>query len=182
MITAGDEIGRTQQGDNDAYCQDSEISWIEWEHAARQLPAFSCLLIDFCKQHPIFRRRRWFQGRAIRRTERDDIGWLRPDGAEMSDEDWRAGFAKSLGMFPNGKAIPGPDLWGRRIVDDSVHLIFNLHFEPVEFTLSPSKWGKTWRRVITTTSFLQTPDSSVQNAGAKTVIQPRSILVMCHAE
>jgi isoamylase len=182
MITAGDEIGRTQQGNNNAYCQDNEISWIDWEHADQQLLAFSRLLIDFCKQHPVFRRRRWFQGHAIRRTERDDIGWFRPDGAGMSDEDWGVGFAKSLGIFLNGDAIPSPDLWGRRIVDDSFYLIFNANFEPVEFTLPPSKWGKTWRRVITTTSFTQPPTRSLQSAGSRMVIQPRSILVMCRAE
>jgi glycogen operon protein len=139
------------------------------------------MLVSFCKQHPVFRRRRWFQGRVIRRAAGEDIAWFRPDGVEMSDEDWHVGFAKSVGVFVNGDAIPSPDIWGRRIVDDSFYLVFNAHSEPVEFVMPPKNWGRKWRRIIDTGSFAQTPSRSLKNAGDKVTIKPRSLLVMCRA-
>src|SRR5215213_5390875 len=95
MILGGDEIGRTQQGNNNAYCQDNEISWYDWENADLGLLEFTRWLVAFRREHPVFRRRHFFHGQAIRGLE--DIAWLSPDGREMTDEDWDVGFAKSLG-------------------------------------------------------------------------------------
>jgi glycogen operon protein len=150
MIAGGDEIGRTQQGNNNAYCQDNELSWYDWEQADTRLLRFVQDLIRLRSEHPVFCRRRWFQGRAIRGNDVSDIGWFTPSGTEMSDQDWQAGFAKSLGVFLNGEAIPTPDSRGRRIVDDSFYVMFNAHSEAVEFVLPESKWGEQWTITLDT--------------------------------
>ena len=114
MLRHGDEIGHTQQGNNNAYCQDNEISWLDWEHADDQFLTFCAELVAFRSRHPVFRRRRFFEGRPIFGSDLSDIGWFRPDGAEMTPDDWNTGFAKSLGVFLNGDALPDPDRRGRR--------------------------------------------------------------------
>jgi glycogen operon protein len=136
MLLAGDEIGRTQHGNNNAYCQDSELSWLDWEHADLALLAFTRRLIQIKREHPIFRRHRWFQGRPIHGAGIADIAWLRPDGVEMTDEDW-SGHARSLAVLLNGRAIPGRSPRGEPIVDDSFLVLFNAHDEPLAFTLCP---------------------------------------------
>jgi len=144
MVAGGDEIGRTQQGNNNAYCQDNEISWYDWEHADQALLGFVRDLIRLRSEHAVFCRRRWFQGRPIRGSDVSDIGWFTPGGTEMSEQDWQAGFAKSLGLFLNGNAIPTRNEQGRRFVDDSFYLMFNAHSERVEFVLPESQWGEQW--------------------------------------
>ncbi len=104
MLLAGDEVGRSQNGNNNAYCQDSEISWFNWHDADRDLLEFARTVIDFRKHHRNFRRRRFFQGRPIRGNEVGDIGWFKPDGEHMSDDDWNSGYAKSIGVYLNGDA------------------------------------------------------------------------------
>ena len=106
--------------------------------------ALSAQLAEFRKAHPVFRRRRWFQGRAIRGTGVTDIAWFSPDGTEMSDDDRNSGFAKSMAVFLNGQAIPDPDPRGERVVNDSFLLLFNAHHEPLEFTLPAKEWGEHW--------------------------------------
>ncbi|MDP8932417.1 MAG: glycogen debranching protein GlgX, partial [Actinomycetota bacterium] len=135
MLLGGDELGRTQYGNNNAYCQDNEISWYEWDKLDEELLEFTRLLIALRHQHPVFRRRRWFVGRSIRGTELSDIGWFRPDGSEMRDEDWEVGSAKSLGVFLNGRGIPTPGPRGERIVDDDFYVVFNASDQPLDFTL-----------------------------------------------
>ncbi|HEY2704333.1 MAG TPA: glycogen debranching protein GlgX [Candidatus Dormibacteraeota bacterium] len=147
MLLGGDECGRTQGGNNNAYCQDNEISWYDWENLDGDLLEFTRRLIALRRAHPVLRRRRWFQGRPIRGTV--DLGWCRPDGAEMSDEDWDAGFARSVGLFLNGDAIAGADRRGQRVTDDSFLLLFNAHDEAIDWTL-PSQWGDRWEPVLET--------------------------------
>jgi isoamylase len=147
MLLGGDEIGRTQLGNNNAYCQDSEISWFDWDHVDRSLLEFTRRLIAIRRVHPVFRRRRWFQGRPIRGVV--DIGWFKADGTEMDDEDWAADFAKSIGVFLNGQAIPHRDARGQRIVDDSFLLLLNAYDEPLEWTI-PSLWGGPWELIVAT--------------------------------
>src|SRR3954454_18811925 len=144
MLCGGDEIGRTQLGNNNGYCQDNEISWYDWDAADTSLLQFTRDLIRLRAEHPVFCRRRWFQGRPIRGSEVSDIGWFTSGGTEMSDQDWQAGFAKSLGVFLNGDAIPTRDEHGNRIADDSFYVMFNAHSEPLEFVLPESKWGEQW--------------------------------------
>jgi len=149
MIIGGDELGRTQQGNNNAYCQDNEISWFDWEHADRNLVEFTRRVIAFRKEHPSFRRRRWFKGRPIRGKGATDIGWFKPEGSEMSDVDWNEWFAKSFAMFLNGEGL-APDERGRRVTDASFLLLFNAHVDTVAFKLPGAPWGSRWQPVLDT--------------------------------
>jgi glycogen operon protein len=150
MLLGGDELGRTQQGNNNAYCQDNEISWLDWEHADEGLLQFARRLVRLRHRHPVFCRRRWFQGRPIHGGAVSDIGWFTSGGAEMSESDWQAGSAKSLGVFLNGRAIPTPDERGERVIDNSFYVMFNAHHEPLEFTLPAKEWGERWTKVLDT--------------------------------
>jgi glycogen operon protein len=150
MLLGGDEIGRTQQGNNNGYCQDNEISWYDWENADQELLEFTRRLIRMRMRHPVFCRRRWFQGRAIRGSRVSDIAWFTPGGTEMSEEDWQAGFAKSLGVFLNGRAIPTPNERGEPVVDDTFYAMFNASHEALDFTLPAAKWGKKWVELLET--------------------------------
>jgi isoamylase len=149
MILGGDEIGRSQRGNNNAYCQDNEISWVDWSLATQNedLLEFTRQMIAMRRIHALFRQRRWFQGRPIRGTR--DIGWYRPDGVTMSDDDWRTGFAKSLGVFLSGEGLATPDDRGRTIRDDSFLLLFNAHYEPLDWAIPP-ELGDGWEIVVDT--------------------------------
>src|SRR5262249_29248251 len=105
MLVAGDEMGRSQRGNNNGYAQDNEISWLDWEHADEALREFTRDLVFLRRDHPVFRRPRFFQGRAIHGTDVTDVAWFTPDGRQMSEERWGQGFAKSLGVFLNGEGI-----------------------------------------------------------------------------
>ena len=157
MLLGGDEFGRTQQGNNNAYCQDNELSWYDWQDVDDDLLDFTRDLIALRREHPVFRRRRWFQGRPIRGTV--DIGWFQPDGSTMDDADWEHDFARSVGLFLNGDAIPGRDPWGQRIVDQSFLMILNAHHDPIDWTL-PKQWGERWRVVIDTADAASSPADS----------------------
>jgi glycogen operon protein len=150
MLLGGDEIGRTQHGNNNAYCQDNEISWFDWQSTDERLLLFTRRLIRLRHRHPVLCRRRWFQGRDPHGSGVGDIGWFTPAAIEMSERDWQAGFAKSLGVFLNGSAIPTPDERGERIVDDSFYVMFNAHHEALEFKLPPEQWGPRWTQVLDT--------------------------------
>jgi isoamylase len=149
MICGGDEMGRTQKGNNNAYCQDNETSWFDWEQMDDELSAFVSRMIHFRHDHAVFQRRRWFVGRSLHGDDAGDIGWFKPDGQLMSEDDWKNGFARSVGVFLNGKAIPTPDSHGEPIVDDSFYLLFNAHYEAMTFTL-PTTWGDRWVKVVDT--------------------------------
>jgi len=181
MIAHGDELGRTQGGNNNVYCQDTEISWVDWEDARENevLTDFAARLTRLRAAHPVFRRRRFFQGRSIRGTDIEDIAWLRPDGEQMSDEDWRVGFARSVGIFLNGKGIPERDELGEAIVDDSFLLLVNAHHQQITFTLPDERYGRTWEIVV------DTADPLLANArrrrpvpGARLRVAARAMLVL----
>jgi isoamylase len=150
MICGGDEIGRTQKGNNNAYCQDNETSWFDWENMDDELSAFVSRMIHFRHDHAAFQRRRWFVGRAVSGAEASDIGWFKPDGEPMSEDDWRNGFARSVGVFLNGKALPTPDSHGEPIIDDCFYILFNAHYEAMAFKLPASAWGDRWVKVVDT--------------------------------
>jgi glycogen operon protein len=141
MLLYGDEIGRTQGGNNNAYCQDNEISWIDWEHADRDLLAFTASLIALRREHPVFHRRRYFLGQPIHGTCVSDIGWHRPDGMEMSAEDWTTDFSKSLAVFLSGRAPGLVDSRGQQVIDDDFYIAFNAHHEQLLFTLPANLTG-----------------------------------------
>jgi glycogen operon protein len=150
MILAGDEIGRTQRGNNNAYCQDNELSWLDWNAADSALLEYTRSLVALRKKHRLFRRRSWFRGHPLRAGGPKDIEWFKPDGTEMSAEDWNVGFAKSLGVYLNGRSIPDLDADGRRVLDDTFYVIFNAHYEPLDFVIPDLDWGKSWQRILDT--------------------------------
>jgi len=150
MLLGGDEIGRTQRGNNNAYCQDNDVSWYDWANADLGLLQFTRRLIRLRQRHPVFCRRRWFHGRPIHGSEVKDIGWFTPGGVEMSEQDWQAGFAKSLGVFLNGDAIPTSDERGERVRDESFYVMLNANNEPVDFTLPDGVWGRRWSEMLKT--------------------------------
>ena len=182
MLLGGDEIGRTQRGNNNGYCQDNEISWYDWDNADPSLLQFTRHLVRLRHQHPVFCRRRWFQGRPIHGTAVSDIAWFTPAAAEMSEEDWRAGFAKSLGVFLNGRAIPTPNERGERVYDESFYVMFNAGHEPLEFTVPEAKWGTRWRVVINTfedADHMSEEDGGEEyDPGAKLHVQPWTLVLL----
>lgn len=183
MLVAGDELGRTQQGNNNAYCQDNEISWIDWERADHSLLDFTKGLIWFCKQHPSFRRRRWFQGLAVQGSDIEDIRWFLPNGNLMSDENWENDFAKSMGVYLNGKGIRCMDYNGQKITDDSFYLVFNAHDQALEYVLPDEKCGKIWQKVIDTSEGFVGEQEQEHQPGEIVTVPDRSVLVYkCHLE
>ena len=150
MILSGDEMGRTQQGNNNAYCQDNPISWIHWDGIDKDLLEFSQKLIKYRNEHPVFRRRRWFEGRPIHGSEQRDIEWFNTQGKPMIAEDWGKGFIKSLGVFLNGKTIPNPNPRGEPVTDDDFYILFNASENCLDFTLPGSEWGIEWIKDLDT--------------------------------
>jgi glycogen operon protein len=152
MICGGDEIGRTQRGNNNAYCQDNELSWFDWklDRSDHALLAFTQQLIALRQAHPVFRRRRFFHGRHIRGAEVKDLSWFRPDGKEMTDEDWNKGYVRCLGLRLSGDALEETDSKGRPVLDDTFLLLLNAHHEPLPFTLPAHRRGVRWQPVLDT--------------------------------
>jgi isoamylase len=147
MLLHGDEIGRTQRGNNNVYCQDSPLAWVDWRPDAvdRDLLDFVSAVVRIRQDHPVFRRRRFFQGHDVRGAHADDeIAWLRPDGIAMGDQDWTNGFTLAVAVFLNGGNLPDVDMRGERVVDDSFVLLMNGHDQVVDFTLPDSTFGKRW--------------------------------------
>ncbi|HVE49991.1 MAG TPA: glycogen debranching protein GlgX [Casimicrobiaceae bacterium] len=151
MILAGDEIGRTQQGNNNAYCQDSPISWTDWSlDAARQrLLSFTQRVIALRHAHPIFRRRRFFEGRAVSPNSAKDVAWLKPDGSEMTEQEWEHDFARCLGVCFGGDALASIDARGQPLVDDTFLVLFNAHHDSLPFVL-PAVGDGRWKVVLDT--------------------------------
>jgi isoamylase len=150
MLLAGDEMGRTQGGNNNAYCQDNDISWLQWDDADKDLLAFTAGLVELRAEHPVFRRRRFFEGRPVQGNGAHDIAWYTPKGAEMSHEDWRVGYARSLVVWLNGDAIGPPGPQGEHLVDDDFLLLFNANVHPMRFSIPKDLRRSRWRRVVDT--------------------------------
>jgi glycogen operon protein len=186
MISHGDELGRTQGGNNNGYCQDNEITWIDWADADSELLEFTASVSALRAAHPVFRRRRFFNGRPVRRRGSKglpDISWFRPDGSEMSDEDWDSGFGKSVAVYLNGQGIPDLDPRGQRVTDASFVLCFNAHHEPIEFTLPPTDFGKAWQPVVDTAAGPgEIGEAAVVKAGTPVRLQSRSMMVLRASE
>ncbi|BDB61151.1 glycogen operon protein GlgX homolog [Rhodococcus sp. RDE2] len=180
MLAHGDEFGRTQQGNNNVYCQDNELSWVDWSLAESNadLVAFTRNVIALRTEHPVFRRRRFFEGRPIRSGDQSrDIAWRTPAGDEMMPEDWDSGFGKSLAVFLNGEGIPEPDQRGQRVVDDSFLMCFNAHHEPIEFVTPDGPHAEEWTVALDT----DVPDGLREEtvvAGKPVRVQARSVLVL----
>ncbi|WP_199254920.1 glycogen debranching protein GlgX [Mycolicibacterium mengxianglii] len=180
MICHGDELGRTQGGNNNGYCQDNEITWVDWETADQALLEFAGTVSMLRADHPVFRRRRFFTGRPLRQRGakgRPDISWFRPDGTEMSEEDWDSGFGKSVAVYLNGQGIPDLDQRGHRVTDDSFVVCFNAHHEPIEFTVPSEEFGDLWQPVVDTAAEPGAEPAPVPAAEALKV-GARSIVVL----
>jgi glycogen operon protein len=178
MLLGGDELGRTQQGNNNAYCQDNEASWYDWAHVDEGLLAFTRSIIAFRRAHVVFRRRRFFQGRPIHGTDVSDIAWFTPDGTPMADEHWGEAFAKSLAVFLNGRAIADPDRDGRRLRDDTFYLLFNAHHEPLAFTVPGPPWGRRWVKALDTRESPLEAGDQAQEVGQTLSVEARSLVVL----
>ena len=180
MLLGGDALGHTQQGNNNAYCQDNEISWINWEdpNVDKELIAFVRKVIALRKYHPVFRRRHFFQGRAIKGAGVKDILWLRPDGSEMTDEEWNQEHARTLGMFLSGSAVDEMDERGQLLTDENFLLLMNAHHEEVPFTLPSAASGMLWVSVLDTHCATGGgPDRPFEAAGTYP-LQARSMAVL----
>jgi glycogen operon protein len=180
MIAHGDEMGRTQHGNNNVYCQDFELSWMDWSLAekAADLLAFTRKVTGLRTDHPVLRRRRFFEGRPIRgRNETRDIAWMTPAGQEMTQADWDSEFGKCVMVFLNGDALPEPDARGQRIVDDSFLLCFNAHDHAVDFVTPDGDYARQWTAELDTTDPTGAAELVV-DAGEEVSLPARSLLVL----
>ena len=178
MITMGDELGRTQGGNNNAYCQDNPIGWIDWRTADRDLIEFCQSLARIRADHPVFRRRRWFHGKAPFGSGVADIAWFTPAGKEMTQNDWEVGFAKSLGVWLNGDALQSPGPTGQKIYDDSFLVFFNSHTEPISFVVSDTLPPESWSVAFDTSGTLL-PGTEV--ASSENIEVPESTVILLAA-
>ncbi len=154
MMLAGDELGRTQRGNNNAYCQDNELSWVDWSMAEANggLLEFTCTLSALRRKHPVFRRRRFFRGIPEGDGHVADIAWLTPSGTEMGDQDWGTPYARAMTVFLNGDALTEPGPHGEQVRDDSFLVMLSAAREPLEFTVPPSRFGECWAVVLDTSA------------------------------
>ena len=182
MLAHGDEIARTQGGNNNVYCQDNEIAWMDWStlEEASDLHDFTRRLIELRRDHPVFRRRRFLAGGALGDEEHGrEIAWLTPECTLMTQDDWNTPFGRALMVFLDGDAIAEPDARGQRVVDDSFLLMFNAHYEDIDFTVPGAEFGDEWEVVVDTTEPLGVRENAepVQPGAAVTVGQ-RSTVVL----
>jgi len=181
MLLHGDELGRTQQGNNNVYSQDNGLAWIDWEHARdyEVLSNFTARLSRLRHDHPVFRRRRHFRGQVVKGSTIEDIGWFTPAGEWMSHEDWKSGFARSVSVFLNGDAIREPDSRGEAVRDDSFFLLFNGHFEHIDFTLPDIGAGERWEVAIDTAApLLDDAEPRSVKTSESINVEARSVLVL----
>jgi isoamylase len=184
MLLHGDELGRSQGGNNNGYCHDDEITWIDWEDVDEGLLEFTKLVTKLRTDHPTFRRRRFFHGRPVRREEGDpvqDIAWLTPAGELMTDEDWDASFAKSVAMYLNGHGIREMDERGENVTDDCFYLAFNASHEPIDFTLPADEYAAGWTVVVDSSELGEVEPLQVK-AGETVTLEARSLIVLQAAE
>ena len=180
MLLAGDELSRTQGGNNNAYCQDNEISWLNWEDIDEDMLRFCKRLIRLRRSHPSFTRTRFFQGESVRGSNLTDIGWLRPDGKEMTDADWHNPQFNALGVFLNGSGLRSRDGRGRPMTDDSFLILFNAHHENASFRLPEELGERPWTEVLATAP--PSPfERLVFQAKDRIPIESRSIRVFAEA-
>jgi glycogen operon protein len=178
MLLGGDEIGRTQGGNNNGYCQDNEISWFNWEldDKRKALLQFTRKLIRLRQDQPVLQRRRWFRGEKLWDSRYRDLAWFRPDGSEMTQEDWEKPFVRAVSFLLGGDAIPTADELGNRIVGDSLLVMMNAHHEPLAFTVPGEEWGSRWEVVIDTAN----PAGPERLIGRNLELAGRSMVVLRH--
>jgi len=181
MLCAGDEISKTQRGNNNAYCQDNEISWLDWNLSENQksLLQFTRKLISMRLKHPNLRRRKFYQDRTIRGSAVKDIAWYRPDSQEMTDEEWTAGWVRCLGVMLNGETLGEIDDTGTPVVDDSFLLMLNCHHEPIDFYLPPPPNGGAWNLEIDTNQPEMESTGKQEMEESFVRLAPQSLVLLC---
>ena len=186
MIAHGDEIARTQQGNNNVYCQDNELSWINWDfvNTNADLLEFTKRLIRIRKNHPVFRRRRFLAGDPFGFDAADrDIAWLVPSGRLMTQGDWEFAFGKSLMVYLNGRSIVEPDRRGQKVEDDSFLLMFNAHYDSIDFTIPGKQFGVSWKLIVDTTEATGYPaEAKHVPANGSITVPARSIIILRQIE
>ncbi|MEU8816999.1 glycogen debranching protein GlgX [Actinoplanes sp. NPDC048796] len=180
MIAHGDELGRTQMGNNNVYCQDNEIAWVDWVDARNQdiLTGFTSRLLELRAKHPIFRRRRFFTGDPVTDDKIPDIAWLRRDGQPMTEADWNTRSGMTMTVFLNGHGIPERDALGEAIIDDSFLILFNPLGEHVAFTLPDRQFGRTWEVVVNTADPLLAARRKTTKAGGQYEVSGHTMVVL----
>jgi isoamylase len=180
MILGGDEMGRTQGGNNNGYCQDNEISWYEWDlgDAGRRMLEFTTRLIELRRRHPVFHRRQFLTGQEIVGSGLRDVWWFRPDGREMGRRDWASTESRVLGVFLNGEEIPERNARGERIYDDSFVLLVNASPEEIGFRLPARRFGNRWLLVVTTADPEASEGSQAFAARAELRLPARSMVLL----
>jgi glycogen operon protein len=147
MLLGGDEIGRTQRGSNNAWCQDNEISWFDWSSCDEDLLAFVRQLIELRRSHPVFRRTRFFEGKG---EQLPDVWWMRPDGRRMTRRDWDNTESRAIGVFLNGDELNAQTETGEEVRDETFLMLFNAHFEDISFRLPARRFGTSWELILAT--------------------------------
>jgi glycogen operon protein len=175
MLLGGDEFGRTQRGNNNAWCQDNELSWFNWEDADTELVEFVKRLIRIRRDHPVFRREAFLTGREVRGSGLPDVWWFRPDGRRMTQKEWQRQDAHTLGVFLNGQEIPGKTASGEGIADDSFLLLFNAYGEPITFTLPTRRFGARWEVELATG---EGAPEGVVPARAQVTVDARALILL----
>jgi len=180
MISGGSEIDRDQRGNNNAYCQDNEISWYDWNLDNRRLALldFTRKLIALRKQHPNFHRRKFYQDRSIWMSEAKDVSWLRPDGQEMTEEEWNQGWVRCLGLLQNGETLNDADPNGEPLMDDTFLLMLNCHHEPIQFYLPASPKQQGWEVVVDTDIQKEESVGKVLNDPESYKVSPMSLVLL----
>jgi glycogen operon protein len=180
MLLGGDEFSRSQGGNNNAWCQDNEISWFDWNwsDAQRELFEFTRRVVAVRREHPVFRRPAFLEGRGSPGSDLPDVWWMRPDGRRMTQRDWARGDARAIGVFLNGDEIPMTTPTGERVVDESFLLLFNAHYERIEFKLPTKRFGARWQFALSTAEPDVADGSRSYVARAGVPVESRSLLVL----
>jgi glycogen operon protein len=183
MLLAGDELRRTQRGNNNAYCQDSELSWIDWDldERAHGILEFTRRLLRLRAEHPVFRRSAFLTGEQLQGSGAPDVWWFRPDGRRMTQADWARGDAFALGAFLNGEEIPTLTPVGEPIEDDSFIVLFNAWRDPVTFVLPPVRFGRRWAHELCTGEPDLQPNGVTHPARDEIAVQARALRVLRRA-
>ena len=180
MLLAGDELRRTQRGNNNAYCQDNELSWLDWDvdERGQALLEFTKRLLRLRGEHPVFRRSAFLTGEALQGSGAPDVWWFRPDGRRMTQTDWSRGDAFTLGAFLNGSEIPTLTFDGEPVADDSFIVLFNAWRDPVTFVLPPTRFGRRWAHELCTGEPELPPNGSTLPARAQVPLRGRALRVL----
>jgi isoamylase len=179
MLVAGDEFGQTQHGNNNSYCQDNDISWLDWENMDHELADFTSQLIHLRLEHHVFSRLQWFKYKPINKEGVKDIEWFLPSGKILDSKDWEGGKIKSIGVYLSGDGVPDKTVEGKELKDDNFFLLFNASADPVAFKLPPEAWGSPWKLIMDTHSGqFASEHAKAYEAGEEVTAEGRSVMLM----